>query len=334
MQLIQNLPDVLDVRFRQVFYDRFDKVETTYDRVVKTLTSDRNYEKYGAISGVGEFTKLSDEETVTDSDFMAGFDKTFTHERYSNSVRISKVLLDDDQFGVVSKESASLAKSAKRNIDEHMAQMFFRGFLATNKDGGTMVASDNVRHFSTLHYKNPSEAVTYSNASSSGIPLNETNLETGLIAVSQQLNPQGKLGYFKADTLLVPTELRKTALILLDSNLRPDTADNDANVYNMSGAEMYYGKRLNMIVWDQLSYAVNANVSTSNTHWYLLDTSADAGHQLSLVMREQPNFSKNSPIYVDENRYWKWIMDMRYSYGMQDWRGVWASKGDSQAYSS
>jgi hypothetical protein len=144
--------------------------------------------------------------------------------------------------------------------------------------------------------------------------------------MAQQLNPQAKLGYYKADTLLIPRALRKTATIILDSSLRPDTADNDVNIYSKEG--------IKLIVWDQLDYAVNANVSTSSSHWYLLDSSGDTGHQISLIMREQPNFSKNSPIYVDENRYWKWVMDMRYSFGMIDWRGSWGSKGDSASYTS
>lgn len=324
MDILAQFPDVLDVRFKEVFYDRFDKVQTTYDKVVQTITSGRNYEKFSSVYGVGEFQKLGENETVIETDMGQDFDKTFTAERYSNSAAVSKDLLDDDQYGVIAKRANSLAMSAKRNIDENMAQMFYRGFTATNKAGDAMVAADGVRHFSTLHYKNADETGTvYSNASDAGLALNETNLETGLIAVQQQLNQRGKLGYFKADTLLVPRELLKTAKIILDSEKRSDTANNDINVY--------MGEGIKIVCWDQLSYGVNASVSTSNTHWYLLDSTAQ---QFSLIMREMPNFSKNSPIYVDENRYWKWVMDMRYSYGLIDWRGSWGSIGDGNAYSS
>lgn len=327
MMITNNFSDLLDIRFRKIFYDRFDKVETTYEKVVRMLSSDRNYEKYSGISGVGEVQKLGDMETITETEMNQEFDKTFTHERFGNSAKVSKVLLDDDQFGEVAKASSSLSKSFKRNLDENNAQMFYRGFLATNKNGGAMVASDGVRHFSTIHYKGANETgTTYSNASSTGIALNETNLETGLIAMAQQLNPQGKLGYFKADTLLVPRALRKTANIILGSDKRSDTADNDMNIYRNEG--------IKLVVWDQLDYAVNASVSGSQAYWYLLDSSGDTGHQISLIMREQPNFTKNSPVFIDSNNYFVWYMQMRYSFGMMDWRGSWGSKGDGSAYSA
>jgi len=49
-------------------------------------------------------------------------------------------------------------------------------------------------------------------------------------------------------------------------------------------------------------------------------------------MREMPNFSKNSPIYHDRNRYWEWVMDMRFARGMYEPRPIVGSKGDGASY--
>lgn len=65
-----------------------------------------------------------------------------------------------------------------------------------------------------------------SNASASGIPLTEANLETGMIAMREQGSDTGKIlgiGYNENLVLMVPNNLEKEAQIITGSTKRSGT---------------------------------------------------------------------------------------------------------------
>jgi hypothetical protein len=148
------------------------------------------------------------------------------------------------------------------------------------------------------------------NASSTGITLSEANFNTGLLAMRGQLDDKGMKIGVKADTLVVPPALEKTAQILTQSQLRSGTADNDYN---------YYKGIVKVISWDWLS---------SSTAWFLLDSSM---HELNWFWRVRPDFKQDNAF---DTGYSLYKTRMRCSKGWSDWRGVWGSKGDAGAYAS
>ena len=73
-----------------------------------------------------------------------------------------------------------------------------------------------------------------SNASSTGITLSETNLETARLALMNQLDDRGKpmrVGTNKL-ILVVPPALEKTAVVATRGEKRSGTANNDINIYD------------------------------------------------------------------------------------------------------
>ena len=114
----------------------------------------------------------------------------------------------------------------------------------------------------------------------------------------------------EADKLVTGRALRKTAHILVDSDGRPERADNDLNYYR--------GMGLAPIAWHYI---------TSTTAWFLLDTNV---HLLTWFWRIKPEFKQDNAFDTGMGLY---KSRMRFSKGFSDWRGVWGSAGDGSAYS-
>lgn len=310
--------DLDDSNFRKIFSDEFGKYNKTYyDQLFQMETSDRNEEQYSGVDGHGLMQPIAENGTADVDSRIPDFSITLVNQSYSLDAQISYERFQDDRFKEITKEAQALGRSTKKTPDVYAADAFKRGFLTTDRFGNTMLAGDGLRHFSTLHLKSTVSATTMSNASATGITLTDDNLETGLLAMRETLNAQGQIAGLEANILLVPPKLGKQARILTESDKRAETADNDMNVYK--------GGSLMVIEWPELGLATGG----SDTAWFLLDKSM---HKLMFQWREQPQIFD---VKFEKNPY-RYVYDClaRWSFGMQNWRGVWGSKGNGSAYAS
>jgi hypothetical protein len=143
--------------------------------------------------------------------------------------------------------------------------------------------------------------------------LNETNLESALVSIEEEMDGRGELIDLAPSAILVPPDLEKEALILMKSTGRVSTADNDINVYN---------GRLKVAVWKRIA----AVAGGSNTHWFIIDESMSKdGSGLNVMMRVNPEIGRET---VDEETHvHKWVGYMRFDIGFTDWRSVYGSSG-------
>jgi phage major head subunit gpT-like protein len=232
------------------------------------------------------------------------YDVTYTHAKYTKGFKISEEMYEDDQYRVMNRKPSELALAARRTA-EYMAASVFNNAQSTSYLGG-----DGLPLASTLHVRSDGGS-TQSNASASGLVLNEANLEVGMLALENQLDDKGMKIGVEADTLLVPRALNKTAHILVDSDGRPESTDNDLNFYR--------GLGMKVVAWHYL---------TSSTRWFLLDSSV---HMINWFWRIKPEFKQDNAFDTGMALY---KSRMRFSKGFSDWRGVWASAGDAAVYAS
>jgi hypothetical protein len=156
-----------------------------------------------------------------------------------------------------------------------------------------------------------------SNASATGLPLSETNLEVAKQAIRRQLDDRGMpmaIGSGRL-MLIVPDSLEKTAYILTNSTKRPSTANNDINIYD--GTVTVVSTK-----W------INSQNGGSDTQWFLVDSL----YSPFIFYQRQ---GVKSRVYVDnKNKNTIYDVSARWQVGFKNWRGVWGSKGDNAAYSS
>ena len=244
-----NFTEELDPAVRKIFFDRYDEEPQVMPMVFNVLTSDRDSEADSATTGFGKLQQTSELGALDYEDPVKMYKTTYTHLKYTKGFKVSQELVEDDQHNVIKAMPKALAKSVVYTTEYWGASVFNNAYSTSYTSYG-----DGKPLASTGHLR-ADGGTAQSNASSTEIVLSETNLETGRLALEKALNDKGEIVNFKADTLLIPIDLRKTAQIITESTMRPGTANNDVNVYD--GV-------FNIIPWRYIS---------TSTYWFLLDSS-------------------------------------------------------------
>jgi hypothetical protein len=301
-------PDLLDPRFKKIYGDELKTLPQVGPSIFHVETSSRNIEKESSASGLSKLIRRSEGQAISYEDEVQGYDVTYTHVEDSLGTSVSNVLWEDDQFNIIKRKPANLAKAKIRTQEQMMADIFNYSFTAGGGGLSSFTSGDALALFASNHTREDGGAAqsNYTTAD-----LNEGSLEVATVTMRQTLDHKGQLYMSKADTLVVAPALEKEARILLNSTQRVGTANNDINPYQ--GA-------LKLVVWDFLASAAGG----SDTAWFLLDSSL---HQLNFFNRSDRGLE--GPEYDFDTKTAKWSVDVRHSVGFSGWRGTYGSKGDN-----
>ncbi len=298
-----NFSDLLTPGFRIIYDDNFNEVPMVMDQLFHVLNSTKADEKDSAISGFGYAVQTAEGAPIDYEDPVQMYDSTYQHLKYTKGFKVTQEMYDDDLYNIMQKRPAALGRAMRRTSENLAASVFNNAFNTNN------LGSDGKPLVSTVHPRSDG-GTSQSNASATGLTFSETNLETGRLAMRNQLDDKGMIIDVNATDVIVPLGLEKIAHLVIDSVARQGTTDNDMN---------FYKEKFKIISWIYL---------TSSTAWFLRDSS---NHELNWFWRRKPEFKQDS-LFDTEVAVYK--SSMRASKGFSDWRGVWASKGDGAAYSS
>src|SRR3990167_7903083 len=155
-----------------------------------------------------------------------------------------------------------LSMGANYSQDRSGVQLFNGGFATTVDVNGYRMSwyGDGEPLFSTVHSTVVPGASTQSNASSTGVPFGVDNLETGYVALLNQLTDDGlAVALMGKPTIVLPPELQREGLEITKSVLTPESAQNAINVFSQ-------GTPADMAV----SLFLNSTNGGSNTAWFLV----------------------------------------------------------------
>lgn len=286
--------------------------------IFKMDSTEKARERYVTKAGLGYLTNTPEGAAFAQDARVPGYITNITPQKYTSGVTLTLEAMQDQDYQAALDEFADLTVSAQETKDKLALQLFNYGFTAAaSVPPDYAIYGDAKPLFSTIHPLAGSSS-TVSNASSTGLVLNEANLETARLAMQNQLDDRGKpmrVGTGKL-VLLVPPALEKTAVIITKGEKRSGTANNDINIYD----------GLFTVVASQYISAVFSG--GSDTAWYIIDPRVA---KLSFVMRKDLTTSR----YID-NRTKDTTFDIygRWQVCAGDFRGLWGSKGDAVAYSS
>ena len=168
----------------------------------------------------------------------------WTHDKWSNGLRIERELLDDALYAEVKNRTKTLADSVYYTRQIHAAMPFNNCTTFLTPDGKALCATD--------HPIAPGSSTTWTNYAT-GMALNADNVEEVRNRMKEWKDDSGNPLLIQPDTLIVPRRLRKAALVIADTDKEPNTAENDINIWK--GA-------VDVIEWDFLD--------DSNT-WFMVD---------------------------------------------------------------
>lgn len=301
-------PDILDVSFRTIYGAEEKAVPTVVKDIFNAYSSDRQLEKDSSASGLSKLIQFNEGQAISYEDKNQGYDVTYTHNKFGLGGQVTQEMWEDDQFNVMKRIPADLARAKMRTMEQSAADIFNYGFTSGGGGLASFTAGDAVALFSSAHTRTDG-GTNISNTTTSDLA--EDALETALVAMRSTVDNKGQLLLITPDTLVVAPALEKEARILLNSAGRTGTANNDINPYE---------GRLKLVVADFLGSAAGG----SDTAWFVLDSSFQ---KLNWFTRSDRGLE--GPEYDFDTKTAKWSTVARWSVGWSDFRGTYGSKGDN-----
>jgi hypothetical protein len=287
--------------------------------IFRSETTVQAEETINGISQLGDLELTQEGEDYNSDSYISTFKTVFRPIKKTQSVTLTEEDIDDQITTPKLDRTRKLLVSAKRTINKDSFDVFNKAFTAqASLPKHLTFYGDSVPVCSVIHPIKGIPGTTQSNASATGIPLTETNLEIARIALQAQVGDKAGEQLNIGDgqlVLVVPNTLEKQAVIITDSKLRSNTTNNDMNIYD-GNITVMSSKRL------------NTSGGGLDTQWFLMDSS-----MTPLIFMSRRPITLSAPYQTKSNKNITWDVSTRYQVGNDDFRGVWGSKGDLQAYS-
>jgi hypothetical protein len=268
--------------------------------IFETESSDRSFEEETKLSGFGAAPVKNEGAAIAYDNAQEAWTARYNHETVSMGFSITEEAIEDNLYdSLSSRYTKALARAMAYTKQVKGAAILNNAFAAatTYGDGQTLC--------STAHPL--VSGGTNSNRPTTGADLNETSLEAAVIQIAGWTDERGLLIAAKPRKLVLPADLQFVATRLLDTDLRPGTADNDINALRNNGT-----------IPD--GYTVNHYLTDTNA-WFLL---TDVPNGLKHFVRTPMQTSMDADFDTGNSRY---KARERYSFGVSDPLGVFGSPG-------
>ena len=310
------------VTFRE-FYTQNDLNQVAgWDPVIKTLRGNDATTNFSGKTGAGLLTRFADGSAIPTANRFKLFDTSVEQQPMGSRIEVTRQTLLYRDFQGTFDESKDLMASVQSTISKAGGQILNRVFTSgTGLTGGIQVVTygDGKALASTAHPR-ADGGTAQSNASSTSIPLTESNLETGRVNLLNQLQGDGVPLMAPGQLyLVVSNNLDKTARIITESNLRSGTGNNDVNIYSGGAIKVMSS------VW--LDAGISGSGVGSNTQWFL---TAPNRTKLAIIISKGPDLE-----FLKDKDTKSGLFDIILDIGVvsYDWLGLYASKGNNSAYS-
>ena len=263
-------------------------------------TSERSFEEETKLSGFGAAPVKNEGSAISYDNGQESYTSRYTHETIALGFSITEEAVEDNLYDTLSSRyTKALARAMAYTKQTKAAAVLNNGFSASYPGG------DGVALFSTAHPLVSGD--TNSNTQSTVADLNETSLEAAVIQIAGWTDERGLLIAAKPRKLVIPTASMFIATRLLETELQPNTADNNVNALKSNGAIPE-------------GYTVN-HFLTDPDSWFL---TTDVPNGLKHFVRSPMSTSMDGDFDTGNVRY---KARERYSFGWSDALGIWGSPG-------
>jgi hypothetical protein len=252
---------LLETGLSNVWFDPYPIAPAEIEGLVNVRDMQKATETDAKLTGFGDLQTQGEGASIIYDDAIAPITRDYDFTVRALGYKITEKLMEWDLYGQVIKFEQGLRESA-----EHDTQTF--GFGLFNNATTTTVSSgfDGLALASTAHTRLDGGA-TQANRPTTLAALSVSSLQNALIQYKRWNNDRGRPIISQPKILLVPPDLEFTANEILDSQLRPDTANNTVNVLNRAGLEVRVSRYI-----------------PSTTFWALLGDK----HDINLLWSKRP----------------------------------------------
>ena len=293
-QLVKELEPGLNALFG-LEYKRY---ENQHAEIYTTESSDRAFEEEVMLSGFAQAQTKPEGSGVTFDNAQETFTARYTHETVALAFSITEEAIEDNLYDrLASRYTKALARSMANTKQVKAVNPLINGF-------GTFTSGDGTALFATTH---PTINGTVSNTLATAADLNETSLEQSLIDIAAMTDERGLKIAARGVKMIIPSELQFTAERLMKSQGRVGTADNDINAIVSMGM-VPQGYRVNNFLTDPDAFYIITDVPNGMKYF----------ERAAIKTAMEGDFDTGNVRYKARERY---------SFGVSDYRGIFASPG-------
>jgi len=279
---------------------KYNDIERQWDKIYTTRKSNMALERTVQARFLG-YAQRKTEGGATRFDNNAGQRFTYNqeHTEVGLGYAITRKAIDDNLYKTqFQPTNLGLQKAFKETKEVFGASQFTTGNVYNAN-----IIGDGKALFASNH---PVDGGTFSNTfSPTQMDLNEGSLLSAMIQIRRQFVDQANLKIrARGRKLVVPPELQPVAIRLLNTELRPDTANNDVNAIRSTADGLKEG----YFVWDYL---------TSPYYWFLLTDieGLDYMERIPFEMDMQVEFTTDNLLVKGYERYSFGFHDPRSAFG-------------------
>jgi hypothetical protein len=294
-QLAKELEPGLNALFG-LEYDRYDQ---EHAEIFDEESSDRAFEEEVMLSGFGTAPVKSEGGAISFDAAQETYTARYSHETIALAFSITEEAIEDNLYDkLAARYTRALARSMSQTKQIRAASVLNNAFSTASPigDGSALCAADH-----------PSISGNQSNVLATASDLNETSLEQMLIDIAGFTDERGLKIAVRGMKLIIPKELQFIAERVLNSNLRPGTADNDTNALKSMG---------------MLPEGAVVNHFLTDTDAFFVKT--DAPNGFKLFQRTAIKTAMEGDFDTGNMRF---KARERYSFGVSDWRSVIGTPG-------
>lgn len=277
----------------------YAKYENEHAEIYETENSERSFEEEVKLSGFGAAPVKSEGGSIAYDTAQEAFTARYNHETVAMGFSITEEAMEDNLYDSLSaRYTKALARAMAYTKQVKAASLLNTGFT-------TFTAGDGVTLFNTAH-------PTVSGATNNNRPLvdadlNETSLEQSVIDIAAWVDERGLLIAARPRKLIVPPALMFVATRLMQTELRPATADNDTNALRVMGS-IPEGHAVNHYLTDNDAWFIKTDVPNGMKHFA----------RVAMQNGMEGDFDSGNVRYKARERY---------SFGTSDPLGMYASSG-------
>ena len=293
-QLVKELEPGLNALFG-LEYKRY---ENQHAEIYTTESSDRAFEEEVMLSGFAQAQTKAEGSGVVFDNAQETFTARYTHETVALAFAITEEAIEDNLYDrLASRYTKALARSMANTKQVKAVNPLINGF-------GTFTSGDGSALFATNH---PTVSGTVSNTLATASDLNETSLEQSLIDIAAMTDERGLNIAARGVKMIIPSELQFTAERLMKTQGRVGTADNDINAIASMGM-VPQGYRVNNFLTDPDAFYIITDVPNGMKYF----------DRAAIKTAMEGDFDTGNVRYKARERY---------SFGVSDYRGIFASPG-------
>lgn len=291
-------PELLYPGLAAIWGQNYENYPKMYPKFMEMKTSDKRFEKEQGMSGFQLATVKDEGDSVDFARLVQGFQKEYNHTTYGLGAIITREMVEDDQYNIISKIPQLLAEAMGRTEETQATAVLNNGFdtAVTGADGQPL--------FSLVHPNSGDSGGTQRNTPLTNADLTQTSLESAIIDIMDFRDENNQRMNFAAKALIVSRSDYFNATKILQTKYKVGAADNDINVIS--------NLNLDLVV---------TNYLTDQDAWFV---KTNAMNGLTFYTRRSAGIERDNDISTQNLAI---VTSMRFDTGFTDWRGAWGSPG-------